>query len=269
MIPQGEYDGIAEVADIDVKPEWVDEWDEQAVWRIFELPRPGVGYVAGVDLAEGAEKPQEAADRNTCAIFRPSIAGENGRPVKVASLRSTMKVDVFARVVLQGCAYYNNALLAPESVHGYANGAFMLAVQDWPNFFTMMTVNDQTRKPTSRRGFVMSGKSRDTLFKIIERDIQENEITSPCPFKDIDLVRELMMAVVGKNGRCDHTRKGSLDTAVAHGIGLYVFEVSPEQVRCFKTEDNEFQEPFSRLKWVLEGRPPIEKDAVAHPCSFI
>jgi len=260
MIPQKEYENIYDMVGIDVKIQEVDEVNEQDVWRIYELPRKGVAYVAGIDIAEGAENPNDAADRQACCITRKPLpgSGEKG-PVVVASLRSTLLVSMFAHVAIHGCAYYNNALLAPESMRGYHNGAFMVEVNDYPYFFTMMTTNDVTRKPQTRKGFVTSPKSRETLFKLIERDIVNNEDYEPCPFRDIDLVKELMMAVVGKNGRCDHTRKGSLDTAVAYGITLYVVDVSPEQIICNKRKKrSRDDEPYGHIKWLIDGRPDDE-----------
>jgi len=271
MIPQKEYQNIEELAKIDVKLEYVDNWNEQDVWRIFELPRPGVGYVAGVDIAEGAETPEEAADRQACSIVRMPLPGtDETEPVKVASLRSTLLVDPFANVVVQGCAFYNNALLAPESVRGYHNGAFMYAVNNYPYFFTMMTTNDKNRKPQSKKGFAPTSKSRETLYKIVERQVTDRDMHEPCPFKDIDLVKELAMAIVGKNGRCDHTRKGSLDTTTAHGIALYVCEVSPEQIRCFRhSKEDEFDAPYSKVIYRVTGKLPEKEQERPHLCAFI
>lgn len=259
LIPQSEYNEINEIVNIDVKPEEVNVVDELDTWRIFEHPRPDIGYVAGVDIAEGSENPAEASDRQAICILRlPLRNSREKEPVVCATLRSTLPVHTFANIVAHGCAYYNNAVLAPESMRGYHNGAFMVEVNEYPYFFTMMTTNDKTRKPTSRRGFVTNPKNREAIFNFFDKKINETDETERCPFKDIDLVKELVMAIVGKNGKCDHTRKGTLDTAVAHGIALYVAKISPEQIICYKKKKDEFKDvPFGRIKWLIDGKPDM------------
>ena len=269
LIPQDEYVCMKDLTEIMIKPDTVDELNEQDVWRIFEHPRPNIGYLAGVDIAEGAEVPEEAADRQAVCIIRPPMPGtDETKPVKVASLRSTLPVEQFAHVSMHGAVYYNNAVLAPETKHGFANGAYFVMVMDYPYFFHMMTTNDKTRRAQKTLGWVPSEKRRDILFKLMESPINEFEATDPCPFKDIDLLKELAMAIVGKAGRCDHTRKGSLDTAVAHGITLYVWEVSPEQIVCNKRDKpGEFDQPFSQLMDRLAGYPSKEKNKPKHLCE--
>lgn len=272
LVPQMEYDDVEELCNITVKLEETDELNEEDVWRIFELPVKGVGYVCGVDIAEGAENPADAADRQAVCIRRLPLPGtREKKSVKVASLRSTLEVSPFAHIVVAGCSFYNNALLAPESMRGYHNGAFMVEVQNYPYFYMMMTTSDATKRPKSRKGFVTNPKNRNDLFNFFQRTIAENEVEDPPPFKDMDLVRELLMAVVGKNGRCDHTRKGSLDTAVADGITLYVAEVSPEQIGCNKKEKKEYKKPFEHLLRLVGAESVGSRDRFEkkHLGSFI
>lgn len=267
MLPQQEYENIEDLANIQVKIELIDEWNELDTWRIFELPIAGVGYVCGVDVAEGAEDPEGAADRQAACILRKPIIGSGEtKPVVVATLRSTLMVEPFANIVIQGCSYYNNAVLAPETEHGFHNGAFMFTVTKYPYFFTMMTINDKTRRPKKTKGFVPSHKSREILFKIIEKQVTDNDT---CPYKDIDLVRELTMAVVGKNGRCDHTKKGSLDTTVAYGITYYVYETAPEQIKNNKYIEADTEIPFSRLIERITGKTAEKEDGHPHLCKYI
>ena len=61
------------------------------------------------------------------------------------------------------------------------------------------------------------------------------------------MLKELAAAIVGMNGRCDHTTDGALDLAICFGIGLYIIKHAPEQIK-YHGNDEEPKLPFQALK---------------------
>jgi len=262
FIPTAEYDKVMDILPIEVQYQIADKDDEREVWRMFEPVREGVAYVAGVDIAEGSETPEDAQDRNAVIIMRPPIRDEvqdETKPVIVATLRSTCKVTPFAHTTLHALRYYNNALLAAETQRGFFNGAFMTELKDWPFWLRMITTNDKTNKPQTKIGFDTNARTRNMIFEFIDNWISEFDIDQDPGLVDIDLMRELAAAVVGKNGRCDHTKKGSLDSVIAFGILLYVFKQTPYQVRCNSWE-KERPQTFSRIRELLRNSGVTEPE---------
>lgn len=230
----------------------VEEQNMQDVWKIYEEPEEGVGYITCVDPSEGAETPEEAGDFCQCFIMRPPRHKEK-RPVIAAALRSTLPVMAFARVVALGMRYYNNAKLAAETKRGWANGAFAEQFRTLPDFLWIKyaSVNDKTKTPKEGRGFDMNVNTRPVIFEMIDDYIngcEEGEIG----ITDQDLLKELAAAIIAvKNGkrRCDHPKTGTLDAGVAFGIGLYVCKNFLDQITCnvIAVQDKKEKSWFERL----------------------
>ena len=90
--------------------------------------------------------------------------------------------------------------------------------------------------------------NRYSVFELIRGWLNSVEAHELPEIPDIDLLRELLACIVGKNGRPDHTKAGSLDIAICFGILLYVFKNSPEQIVCNAMTPDRPSTPFGKLK---------------------
>ena len=207
--------------------------DEEATtaWRMYEDRQLGEGYALSADAAEGAENPEEAGNVNAAIIMRlPNIKETHARIV--CSIRSTLPTKAFAKVCAYALRYYNNALLASESGIGADNKAFELEVEDWPYWYMSTVTRDATGTPRQKRGFSMKSNQRDAIFKEIESYIGEFDKDEYPHIPDQPLLKELAAAVKGKKGRCDHVKRGSLDSAICYGILLHIIKHDPDQIKC-------------------------------------
>lgn len=210
-------------------------------WRMYEDVKEGAAYVLTADPADGGATPEEAAD--VCAVLIHRAPAKNEpEPVLVASLRSTQQVIAFTNTCLLACRYYNNALMGAETKRGTANGAFFSHAREYPFWFEMVTMSDKTGAAKSVKGFDPNAKSRGQIYEFIgERVLNYDESADP-RLVDGPLMKELEEAVKGKNGRCDHTKRGTLDTVTCFGIMLYIFKLFPEQVQFHPDEVPEEEE---------------------------
>ena len=216
-------------------------------WKMFEDVKKGVGYLYSADTAEGADNPEDVGDNNAGYITRAFTIEERiaNKGIKegslfkiVASRRTGIKTEDFARESLIACRYYNNALLACETKRGFSNATFMSVAKDWPHWYKHISVNDASRTPREDIGFDTNVSTRYSLFDLIRDNIAQYSEDEYPYIPDLDLMIELSGAVVGKNGRCDHEkRRGSLDNALAYGISFYVWKNAPEQIACNSQEE--------------------------------
>ena len=231
--------------------------DEDGAWEIYEEPDKECSYWIGVDTAEGSENPEEAADKNCAHIFRLPKEGDPAHPIHVASLYSGIQTTEFARLVLYGAMYYNNALIAPEAM-GFTAGTFLAELRDYPFMFSMSVVNDKTKKPTNKIGFTTSNKTRTIIFDLVGNWIKEYEKEKHFGINHFKTLKEIAACVVGRGGRPDHPRGGTTDGIFAFGIGLYVYSTSREQIQnrvSFNKSKKELDIWGDRVYNVKETRP--------------
>jgi len=223
----------------DVKPDTrihfvpAEEDNGRTVWRIYERPRKHAGYVASFDIAEGDEDQagEEAQDLQAVVIGRlPLPELKETKPVIAATLRTTLDTVSFALVGAYGLAAYNNALLAAETQRGYWNGIFASELRHYLYWAHMVAHSDKTGKARKKIGIDTNVKTRNIFFDLITKWIRSFKKEDDPLIYDEPLLKELNAAVL-KKGRCDHLRDGTLDTAIAFGIFLYVTEHLPSQIR--------------------------------------
>jgi len=213
------------------KNQALDTEEGTTAWRQYEDRLPGVGYVLAADAAEGAEIPEEAGNINAAEIMRLA-KGDEDHDRMVCTIRSTLPTKAFAKICAYALRYYNNALLAAESGQGAENKAFELEVEDWPHWYESTVTRDATGTPRKKRGFVMKSNQRDAIFKGIEEYIGEFDDDEYPHIPDQPLLKELAAAIKGKKGRCDHTKRGSLDSGICFGILLHVIKHDSDQIKC-------------------------------------
>jgi len=228
-------------------------------WCIYEDVKVGIPYVMAVDPAEGAQNPDEAADMCAAIVMRPS--DKDSRPVIVATLRSTLETIPFAWCCARGARYYNNALLAAETRRGAVNATFAAEMRDWRWWLKMVQTNDVTQRDKQHIGFDTNSKTREMIFEYITEWIGSfNEDEYPM-IPDEGLLHELAACVVGKNGRPDHTRDGTLDSTICFGILLWVFRNAADQIR-YNGPAVEEKKPFYKLIGMLKASEPVRPVAL-------
>jgi len=192
-------------------------------WSVYEEKKDDAIYFISIDTAEGTSTDEDRTDANAAHVFRFPIDKEKEAwPVHVASIRTKIPTDEFARLSLYGAIYWNYAMMVPE-VMGKSAGTFMAEVRDYPFIFTMNVINDRTRKQTERLGFFTTSKTRILLFDLIGSMMKDNADERCFMIRSLDVLKEIYGCIVGKNGRPDHEKRGSNDSLMAYAIGLYAY----------------------------------------------
>jgi hypothetical protein len=208
--------------------------DEAGTWHIYEPCDPRTEYWVTADTAEGNEDDsQAAADRNSALIWRKPDPEKNENmlyPVMVAACRSTRDTMYFARDCGYAAIHYNCALLAPE-IRGETAGVFKMAVHTYPYLYRMTVTNNKTNRPIQKIGYITSAGTRQQLFDLAGDFLGEYSGHDTSPIQYMPLIKELMSCIVGKKGRPDHPKNGTTDTLIPFGIGIYVYQIDPTQIK--------------------------------------
>lgn len=229
----GSGGGLPCIMDVEFDLETLNKDNMVDTWRIYSKPEAGRAYLLTADPAVGAAKPEECRDKSAALVFRwPNYQAGDDRPRIVAAIQATQEVQFFAKTVAAALRYYNNATLAAEAMRcGSANAILCMTLADWPYWYYQMVVQDSTRKQRKVPGFDNNPATREAIFRLIGGWLAAYEEDQFPEIPDKELLRELAGCVLDKHGKVDHPYGGSLDLGVCFGIGLYVFESSPEQVR--------------------------------------
>ena len=237
FMPKRESVNIDDLLNVEIKKEPC--FDDKYAWRIFEDVKINQAYLLTADTSEGAEEVSEAGDMNCAYITRPvddedrkrdsSIKAEQ-KEIIVAMMRTYLPTEQFADECLYGARYFNNALLASETRRGFSNATFVSKAKFWPYWYKHVSINDASNRPKEHIGFDTNAATRNHVFDLIRERLNMYTEDEYPHIPDIILLTELMSAVVGKNGRCDHTTQGSLDNALAYGIALYIYKNAPDQI---------------------------------------
>ena len=215
--------------------------DERNTWIQYEKVDRNTAYFLTADTAEGCEDDeQQAADRNCGFVFRKPSSDRNEDPrfpVMVAACRSTRETMYFARNCIYAAIYYNCCLLAPE-IRGESAGVFKNEVHTYPHLYTMTVMNDRINKPTRKVGYVTSVATRQAIFDGPADFLATFEDATVPKIQYKPLIKELMSCIVGKKGRPDHPKKGTTDSIVAFGIGIYVWQFDELQIKNNRFESS-------------------------------
>lgn len=227
--------------------------DDQVVWRVYEDVQEGLGYILTADPAEGAENPEDAQDKCAALISRwpteEELAKGINEPVLVASIRSTLETVEFAKMCSYAARYYNNALICAETRRQASNATFYLTLKDWPNWYRMVKISKESMETTKEIGFDTNARTRPILFDLIGEWIKTKDGNSHPGYLDEGLIRELEACVVGRKGRPDHQKDGTLDTAICFGLAWYVYRYAKWQVESIqKRPENQ------RRRWYDVGQ---------------
>ena len=270
--PEISYDGIVSrtegsvgLMDVKVLVDPKPQEDRQFVWRMYEDRLPGTPYILCADPSEGAKNPDDAADFCAAVIMR-APKGKEKKPIIVCTIRSTIETIPFSRICSYALRYYNNALLVAETARAACNGIFGNELKDYPYWYKMTTVQDKTGKSREQNGFNPSSTSRPMIYSYIGDWISEFGEDDYPFIPDEDILRELCAMIVGKNGRPDHPKNGSLDSVTCLGIGCYVFRNSANQIRFNgETVDTEQSSPFERFRRLVTPAKKAQPKFMPNP----
>jgi hypothetical protein len=207
--------------------------DPDGIWRIFEEPNPKYAYWMSADTARGDDGGDVRVDANVAAVFRspdPDKKEDRDFPIEVASCRTAKETKFFARECLCAASYYNNAMIAPEAC-GFSAGTFINEIHGWPFMYTMTVTDDRTKRQVDRIGFNTNVKTRQQIFDEIGDLIRAKQDDDESPFRAYHTLHEIAKLITGKAGRPDHAPTGTSDSAIAFGIGLYIYANDKAQIR--------------------------------------
>ena len=287
LMPKSAYDGIVQqygrslpclmdVGIAEMKPAPKED-DLRTVFRVYENPKPGVGYLWLADLAEGAVDPKESQDFNFGIMVRAPTPDDNFEnpahydyPVVVATIRSTLQTIAFAHYTSLALRWYNNAVLAPERGHGKDNEAYGTTLDDWPYWYFFNATSDKTQKSRPKKGFDTNAGTRDNMLLQVRTWLDEFDKDEDPLIKDSWLYDELAGAVLKetRNGkkRCDHPRNGYLDGVICLAIATYIFNESPDVIVCNYVEPEKrsgqtFLERMQKRNSQDRNSPPVRMGA--------
>ncbi len=208
-------------------------------WKIYEMPVQSEAYWMTVDTSEGSANQEDAQDAHSAQIFRLPRSDEPQWPVQVAVLDTTLPTAEVARLCLYACACYNNCLLAPEAI-GKSAGTFLGVVSEdttegkdgmgWPFMFTMVTINDLNKKPSTKKGFYTSSKNRTQIFDYVGSLMKDCTHLTHLGIRDLTTRIQVAGCIVGNGNRPDHAKRKHNDSLVCLAIGCYVYKIARQMI---------------------------------------
>ena len=142
--------------------------------RIFDLPKPGVYYYIGADIATGRS-------RDYSAFTIMDRAGE-----EVGCFKGKIPVDQFADLLVKYGRKFNNALIAPESNDIGLATVMKIQNSGYPNLYysTRLLKEKRSSRPKEEKipGWLTTMKNRPIIIDELEEDIREDRIIIKDPF---------------------------------------------------------------------------------------
>lgn len=171
-------------------------------WRVYELPRPGVEYIIGADVAEGVS----GGDFNAAVVMRKDTGAV------AAVVHGQWAPAVFAAKLVGVGRFYNDALLAPErNNHGHA---VILKLREWQ----YPALAWWRGKP----GWTTDAQTKPLMVDRLEEAIRQEWIA----LFDRVTVEELFAFVHHDNGTMGATAGAHDDLVMALAIAWFVRQVA-------------------------------------------
>ena len=229
-------------------------------WMVYEDLQKDGAYLIIADNANGADLPEDAGDFGSALVLRaPKPERGEARPVLVAEMSSKSTPEIFASHVGLSLNYYNFATLAGEAAsRGAANGMFFSELRDYPFWYTRTVKKQASRKDVTQKGFDMNSGTRKPIFDEIEAwfsDFDEDDDPMIPSETILTMASECLKVIKNGNMRPDHPAGKNNDMLVCFGMGIYIFKIFPEQMKCRRSARKENVDSGSKMfvKRMLEA----------------
>ena len=179
--------------------------DPKGYIALWDIPKPGVTYSIGADVAEGL-----ATGDFSCAYV-----GSDEFDI-VARWYGHIDPDLFGEELVKLGKFYNQAYIAPENNnHGLATIKAMTR-KEYHNIYTMKTFDKFADGTTQKLGWNTNIRSKPLMIDKLSEFVRERYIG----IKDSLLLSEMFTYIIEDNGKTNAQAGCHDDTVMACGIML-------------------------------------------------
>lgn len=203
---------------------------------IWEPPDPKMGYVIGIDAAEGLEH----GDNSVIHVLKRDIT-----PKLVASYAGKMDPDELGKLAVGLADEYNEAFVVIEmNNHGFAVMS-VFRHMNYANLYTEKSFDKWGAKESRKWGWYTNAVSRPILVDEIARCVRDGCIDIP----DIETIAEMGTFVINAKGKAEAQHGCRDDRVIALGLALQ------GHIRCPIHEPKKKKEPVdlipvNQLAWM-------------------
>ena len=169
--------------------------DDMGFWRIWEFPKRGFMYCAGLDTSEGIDTGDGSTDNHVLRILRrgieaemlnrfwpnekslmDNIIGEAHRPVVVAVYVSKEDLKPLGEEVARSCLWYNHAHIAPERNN---SGTGLVDISLWDLYPKHLIMREKPlanvkQKPGKKLGFRTGPTNKPALLAELKNAMRQD-----------------------------------------------------------------------------------------------
>lgn len=174
---------------------------------IWEPPDPKMGYVIGIDAAEGLEH----GDNSVIHVLKRDIT-----PKLVASYAGKMDPDELGKLAVGLADEYNEAFVVIEmNNHGFAVMS-VFRHMNYANLYTEKSFEKWGAKESRKWGWYTNPVSRPILVDEIARCVRDGCIDIP----DIETIAEMGTFIINAKGKAEAQHGCRDDRVIALGLAL-------------------------------------------------
>ena len=185
---------------------------------IWELPKPEVKYIIGVDPSDGA-----GADYSCIDVW------DRENLVQVAQFYAKVRPDELAEIAAEVGTFYNKAYTGVEN-NMLSTILFLSKIYD--NYYFATRIDEKTLKKTKKLGWSTNVKTRDVMIDDFNIFFDEGHLT----IRSKRTLGEMKTFVKKENGKREHA-DGKHDDALFGGmIALQMRKFDRPKARVFETK---------------------------------
>ncbi|MFX0022185.1 MAG: hypothetical protein ACFE9S_07650 [Candidatus Hermodarchaeota archaeon] len=190
-------------------------------WKVFELPKYGVDYAIGVDVASGAE-----IEEHTGKYDYSVIEGLRRDTLEqIIEYVNHIDPDLLAEQCWLAARAYGNPMLGIE--RNMDGGTVLSALRNkfnYNNLYAREVLDEKTRRRTKQLGWYTSVKTRPVLINDMATFIRERHGI----FYSERLISECQTFIKAPDGKVEADVGTHDDTVVAMGIALQMHLLTPK-----------------------------------------
>lgn len=196
------------------------------VW-IYELPKVGMTYTMGGDVAEGIESGGDASHEDDGgADFSVLDVIDNKTMRTVAKFKGRISPADLIDLSYALGMWYNYAYIGIESNKdgGWVNdGLFKMG---YPNLYFREAIDDITKRVGRKIGFLTGGSNRNHVLS----ELQKHVLRETTMWNDKRALKEMLTFVKNKMGRPEAMSGKHDDQIMAKAIAFYIHSTAPPPV---------------------------------------